>query len=182
MIPPMAPPSQFLFALVCAVCALLPLRALDVEGPQHVPSDGRQAGLPEVHEQLPSIVNLDWTVVDGEFFLEVKNSTAQPFTLDAFFVEGFNVEIIGMDDTFRAVYRTEFGVLIERAPPVVVVLKPGTFHRTPFRIDHLQKTTPKNVKYIIVAWTLNEQGTTLPKGGLKTTLYELRRVPQIKIP
>jgi len=127
--------------------------------------------------QLPTVVTFDWTVDDSGFYLEVKNGTTRPFKLDPFFVEGFNVEITGLDANFTPAYKTTGGVDIKRAGLTPIVLQPGNSHRTAFRIEHLRKTLPKNVKYIMLKWTLNEAGDKLPKEGLQTTLYELRKDP-----
>ncbi len=88
-----------------------------------------------------------------------------------------DVEITGLDANFKPAYKTEFSVDIDRAAQVIISLKPGNFHRTPFRIAHLQKTLPKNVKYIALKWTLNQNGTKLPEQSLETTIYELRKNP-----
>ena len=121
---------------------------------------------------LPCKVTFDWTVVDGKFYLEVKNGTAQVFKLDVFFVPGYNLEIVGLDTDFKPVYNTTGGVLIKRAPPTIVSLQPGCSYRTLFPLD---QTVPGDMKYIILKWTRNDAGTELPEKWLKTTIYELRK-------
>ena len=130
-----------------------------------------------VQKELPSVVAFDWTVVGTTFFLEVKNCTAKPFRLDALFAWGFNIQITGLDAGFKRVYKTPFGLDLDRGTPTIIVLQPGNFHRTPFRVDHFLKTLPKSVRYISLRWTLNQYGSKLPKEGLETTIYELRKDP-----
>jgi len=135
---------------------------------------GTRAG--EKESATGSII-FDWTIVNKTFHVEVKNATKKVFVLDELFAEGFNVVIIGLDSRFEQVYRTMFGVDLKRAPATLIKIAPGNYHRTAYRIEHYLKTLPRNVKYIKLKWTRNYMGTKLPKAGLSTSIYELRRDP-----
>ena len=124
--------------------------------------------------ELSATVSFDWTAIDDTFFLEVKNGTEKPFNLDAFFVEGYNIEIFGLNDTFKQIYKTPFAVRIDRGFTEAISISPGRFHRMPFRIEHLLKTMPEEVRYIKLKWTRNSFGDQLPREGIESSIYALR--------
>ncbi len=125
---------------------------------------------------LPSNVAFDWVMVDGKFYLEVKNGTAQEFKLDVFFMPGYNLDIIGMDANFKQIYKIENQhVDLKRVRPTIVSLLPGRSYRTRFQVESLLESFPADVKYITLKWTSNDMGTELPGKWLKTTIYELRK-------
>ena len=126
---------------------------------------------------LPSNVSFDWVMVDGKFYLEVKNGTAQEFKLDVFFMPGYNLDIIGMDANFKQIYKIENQhVDLKRARPTIVSLMPGRSYRTRF---HVESFLPADVNYITLKWTINDMGTELPGKWLKTSIFELDRINRI---
>jgi len=141
-------------------------------------------------EPEPGNIIFDWTVVNNIFHLEVKNATKKVFILDEFFVEGFNIVIIGLNLKFKKVYTTNFGIDIKRLPPTLIRINPGNYHRTAFEInkdldDLLQRSKdievkarismPESAKYVKLRWAKNPMGAKLPDAGLETSLYELKR-------
>jgi len=122
-------------------------------------------------------VTFDWTVIADTFYVEVKNGSTHSFTLDEVFIEGYNITVIGLDSEFRKIHETAGGVDLERGKLTRIQIGPGNFHRTAFRTEHFLKTLPETVKYIKLRWILNEMGTKLPKGGLESSIYELRKAP-----
>ncbi len=127
----------------------------------------------------PGRIVFDWTVVGDRFYLEVKNSTREGFMLDELFLEGYNVEVVGLDSAFNRIYVTPFGMLIQRAPATRIPIAPGRYHRTGYDLDRRVNTLPEDIRYIRLRWTRNDMGTRLPEGGLETSLYDLRAGNQL---
>jgi len=123
----------------------------------------------------------DWTVINDTFHVEVKNGSTRGFTLDKLFVEGFNVQLVGLNAEFKQIYKSEFRIVLERAPPTLIHIAPGNYYRTPHSIEDYRKTLPKEVQYIRLRWASNELGTPLPRIGLETCIYELRKDPNKRV-
>ena len=120
-------------------------------------------------------VTIDWVEIGDSFYLDVRNDSGRPFTLDVFFMAGFNIEIAGFDAEFKKVYARQVGDIdLDRELPTLVTIAPGNHHRSAFT-EELK--APPGVKYVKLRWTLNERGTELPSAGLETSFYELKKEP-----
>lgn len=122
-----------------------------------------------------AIIIFDWTVVNDAFHVEVKNTGTSGFTLDELFLEGYNVELIGLNAEFKQVYKGGLPIVLERAPPTLINIAPGNYYRAALSIEDYLRTLPKEVQYIRLRWASNELGTPLPRSGLETCIYELRK-------
>ena len=121
-------------------------------------------------------VTIDWVEIGDSFYLDVRNDSGRPFTLDVFFMAGFNIEIAGFDAEFKKVYTRPAGDIdLDRARPTLVTIAPGNHHRSAFTEE--LKELPPGIKYVKLRWILNEKGTELPSAGLETSFYELKKEP-----